>query len=327
MPERREHQDLHMQMVEHCLDLMEPDERARFDRKLAESEALRTEYARVAAELQRLAEDEIEIPVGLYEKIVDAVKRDFEEHKEPAARITSPLFALREVFAVAASIVVLVSAWAVTANYARQESRKIMCSSRLGELGVAVGAYANDFPQQLPYSPDSDLVWYDQRQAKPKRPHFFLLAKHGYAEPASFICPAKGVGDIPTARELAGLRDFPRTMPVTYSYQNVYGDGRLSEEESNRRWQQPSRMAIVADQTPLLRNGALVGRLDPNSPSPNHSGWVDRGQNMLSLDGAVHWRREPWLADPSDNIWQAGSLVNYTGTEQPAGSTDSFLAP
>ncbi len=48
---------------------------------------------------------------------------------------------------------------------------------------------------------------------------------------------------------------------------------------------------------------------------------------MLLLNGTVRWQTTPVFKPTGDNIYQAGQVRDYTGSEAPTCATDTFLTP
>jgi hypothetical protein len=84
------------------------------------------------------------------------------------------------------------------------------------------------------------------------------------------------------------------------------------------------RVPFVADPNPSFEGGRFVGadQLDINSRA--HRG---RGQNVLFNDGSIEFMPTPVYDRHRDNIWQAGDIYDYTGTETQSSVTDAFLIP
>jgi hypothetical protein len=48
---------------------------------------------------------------------------------------------------------------------------------------------------------------------------------------------------------------------------------------------------------------------------------------VMTLDGSVQWLTSPVYGPNRDNLWLAGDIRSYTGTEAPAGKDDAQLVP
>jgi hypothetical protein len=86
----------------------------------------------------------------------------------------------------------------------------------------------------------------------------------------------------------------------------------------------PARnVAYLGDANPLFVGGKFQRNIDPyTTNSPAHHG---RGQAVLMLDGSVNNLTTPVVGQ--DNLWIAGDIRDYKGTEIPADEYDSFLVP
>ncbi|MFO8014996.1 MAG: hypothetical protein R6X20_17040 [Phycisphaerae bacterium] len=176
--------------------------------------------------------------------------------------------------------------------------------------------------------------------------NFWRLIVAAGASPWMFVCPDAEREPPDMVRPYApvdeengepvayeALRDFRGELYCHYAFQNVLGPYTLTQSGS----EQPSRMAVVADASPLRRdfwsgapggvaNGAtdrhlasepvfggeweteLVKRWREGGArpkawelgSPNHD---FQGQNVLFLDGHVEWVPHPYCGVNHDNIW------------------------
>jgi hypothetical protein len=118
-------------------------------------------------------------------------------------------------------------------------------------------------------------------------------------------------------RELAERNDFSTPRGISYDSLN------LAAARPNLR---PNRsVAYLADANPLFVGGKFHRDVDPyTTNSPSHRG---KGQAVLLLDGSVNKMTSPIFGNSRDNLWLAGDILNYTGTETPADDQDSFLVP
>ncbi|GAG50778.1 unnamed protein product, partial [marine sediment metagenome] len=58
--------------------------------------------------------------------------------------------------------------------------------------------------------------------------------------------------------------------------------------------------------------------------SPVHKG---KCQRVLILDGSVTRLTSPLYGPKRDNLWLAGTIRRYVGTEAPVSNEDAFLIP
>lgn len=282
----------------------------------------------------------IEEPDELGEKIKQLIRKEEEKIRTKEASYTLTLEQeplkdkgsyqsrgrrIFDTIGVAASIVLIISAIMLSTTHARRTARKVLCQSNIASIGRGILSYAIDFPNELPFAKTAESLWYDPEKKTPKRPHLFILVKFNYVRPESFICPQENRNSFPI-EDLAKLDDFPQGMPVSYSFQNLFGDEKFSPKERARRWQEAENFIILADKAPFVNKGAtLIVTTSGKVNSPNHSEL--NGQNILRLNGAVNWLTQPTFGPKRDNIWQAGDKYIYTGREIPSSATDIFLAP
>ena len=84
------------------------------------------------------------------------------------------------------------------------------------------------------------------------------------------------------------------------------------------------RLPYLSDANPMF-TGRRFNAVNPtvtNSPAHRKS-----GQNLLHLDGSVIWCTTPNAGRHNDNIWQAGNITRYNGTEIQKSINDTFLVP
>jgi len=332
-----EQQHLELEMIEHYLGFDSPEKRQRFRTLLERDNDLHRRYIELADALGKLDEYKVLTPNDLAERTMTAVRPRVAVVGPGRTAVTGDKQArswvmptgLKELLPAAATVIIMVSAWVVTAGHARDLSRKVLCASNLASLGTAIAEYAGDYPNQLPQAKTPDRCnWYDRLRSRPRRANLFILVKHNYVRnPQTLVCPAQACAPTSKPANIDQLDDFPPTMAVSYSFQNLYGDHRFTAKQRLKRWRHARLMAIMADQTPLLQNGKLRRAFEPLSLSANHRGIAIRGQNVLTLDGSATWKRTPLVGINEDNIWQAGKLSEYSGCEVPMDPTDSFLAP
>jgi len=219
-------------------------------------------------------------PEHLPEKILQAVRQASQPSGvefKPAAR---KIFSLREVFAAAASVAVIVALSFSYANRARFEARRLQCQANLGAVSKGITAYANEFPDQLPYvALPSGAGWYEPATGKFYRPHLFLLVKRNFVRPGDLICPGTNHRAVP-ADVIYDLDDFPANNNVSFSFQNLFGDDRFTPQQRLRRVRLAPAMPIMADRAPMQPVGRIKITLMPSQRSLNHPSihkWVLRG--------------------------------------------------
>ena len=165
---------------------------------------------------------------------------------------------------------------------------------------------------------------------------WLLIAQAGLV-PYVFVCPSSDHQLDDETWDPATVRDFRGETFVSYSFQNVLGDYRLTSTSGRA-----SSMAVAADANPMRRdffnattasgtklstdgltdlkllekptfrgqeehiqewNKTLSGKNITDAwelNSPNHG---FKGQNVLYLDGHIEWKSHPYCGPNWDNIW------------------------
>ena len=120
------------------------------------------------------------------------------------------------------------------------------------------------------------------------------------------------------ADELANFQDFESCCNVSYASLNVAGE--------NPTLRPRSQMAYMSDANPLFANARFDEGIDPSRANSSVHG-RRAGQSVMFLDGSVRWMTSPIIGDQKDNVWLAGRLRKYNGTETPTDADDAFLIP
>ena len=240
-----------------------------------------------------------------------------------------------EILTMAASIALVVGLLIPAVNQWRRQALRTSCSYQLSSLGSGLHNYASANGGELPYLPEKvGKSWIRPTGTGLKRTdtsNLFLLVKLKYIKPSVSVCP--GIQHDPAALNYAAdrLSDFPSESLVSYSYQNMFGEFRPTEES------EPG-FAIIADRNPLLGLGPRPSVAQVFlAPSANHSSVRDRGQNVLYLGGSVRWTTEARAGLKNDNIWQPANIPDENpqgkqiqplrGVEVPVSEEDSVLGP
>lgn len=230
---------------------------------------------------------------------------------------------LREFLAVAACIALLIGALVPGLAQVRYRSQRTMCASNLGSIFQGAKLYQAAFAGALPFAGNpAGGAWLpagadEQRFASNSR-HLFLLAKLNYGpKPAHFICPAQRGGEAMPVDSLAVHDDFESARNNSYDSLN------LTAAHPILRPRGP--IAYLGDRNPLFVGGRFDPSVDPDcTNSPAHRG---NGQTVLTLDGRTQWLTSPVYGPGSDNVWLAGDIRTYTGTEAPVRDDDAQLVP
>lgn len=225
--------------------------------------------------------------------------------------------------AAAAIIAVAFGLFVPALTRSREDSRRVLCQSNLGNMGRAVSAYAASAFGELPFvSQRPGAYWLPVDQpgvpVQDNRRHAYLLIRQKLADPSWFVCPSRPDGLVMVADHPEAFETFPESRNATYSLQCMAGI-------RPRITQFPS-MPLMADQTPVFANGLFHPLSDRKPNSPNHFG---QGQNVLAMDGRVVWSTGPDAGIGADNIRLIQGRENhrYCGMEAPTAPTDAFLVP
>lgn len=301
------------------------EQRRQVDPRLENDKA----FARRRDELAGLARvydraGDVEPPADLVERTLQSVRaaRQTDALLSRQSRSARPAtFSFRELAAIAAVLIVMAGVLLPSLQLARHRSRRGLCAAGLGEIGSALQTFAINHDNTLPHHKAGPTHWLPREgpRASNSEPLFTLL-REGYLSPVVFQCPAVG-GSSFTMRE--DLRDFPEPGHIQYSYNYSLNGHGLSILDP-QLVEVGGQMAILADQTPLFSAGRYHPEELENLGSDNHG---RRGQNVLYLDGHVHWATTAHAGVRGDNIYLVADARDYDGDEHPAGPTDTFLLP
>jgi hypothetical protein len=234
-------------------------------------------------------------------------------------------FSLRDLVAVAATIVLVLGILSPTISRTREIAQRTMCANQLGSLGQSLASYSQSYEGQLPMA--SSNLWRtaaqptsEADQPSPRqRAHLYVLVATQHAQqPKAFLCPANRRGQ-PMSMDDANRRsNFPSLRNCTYSYQDPAGTRLVIE--------QYPQFPVLADENPYLLLGPRIVGSWPGDNSRNHPRAA--GQNVLRLNGAVRWQNSPWCGRNSgDNIWQRGQWAQLEAFEAPPEGPDAYLFP
>lgn len=218
-------------------------------------------------------------------------------------------FTLIELLVVISIIALLLSILMPSLQKAKEQARKVICSSRMHQVGIAVTMYAGDYSHKMPpfisgmtYKPISS---YGHYIATPGGPGFLIKQGLGLLlegdvladiDPKSYLattemlfCPADKIRR-PTRENGSGWAlDPPYNMNQYYyaGYWHYYFN------ESGQGWARlktsttlcPGRNVIMTDQT------AWNDELEPSGATPRPYFHKD-GSNRLRLDGSVNFLKK-----------------------------------
>jgi anti-sigma factor RsiW len=315
-------------LIDYVLGQLSQDQARAVEKRLAEEPALTrraqtVRHALAAIELDRA----IEPPEDLVAKTLDriaSVRRTnallaMQELDSRAGR--SPTFRVREVLAIAASVLVLASVMIPSLRLAGQRGDRSLCAAQMGQIGSALQSFAANHEGKLPAAENQGEHWLGEGEtpaADNSRALFNLLADGYVRNPVVFQCPAVGGSSFAYRK---GMEGFPQREHIQYSYQHSLRGGLDTRAGAMAR--SAEQMAILADESPLVRNGQIViAAVLPNSA--NHG---RRGQNVLYVSGHVDWAVTVTVGMEGDDIYRPAGDGSIRGNEQPAGVGDSFLLP
>lgn len=235
---------------------------------------------------------------------------------------------LRDVFALAACIALMFMLGVPGYRKAQQLSQRSVCLDNLREIGRGTQAYAQANSGFLPfanYIPGGSWMPVQQAglpQASNSR-HIFRLTVGGQTSNFRvFVCPSAPNGRPLQAAETRQLLDFPD--PANNSYSFIFMNRPVGRRLEDLRTDNYRQMVLAADRNPHFSNEpACAASVLRESNSPWHE--KGAGQNAIYVDGSGGWFRRPAIGVDGDDIYRAGMLTHYQGTEEPLYETDSFL--
>lgn len=313
------------------LDRLDAEARARLERELELDAGLRAKSDQlgrilqpldawtVGAEPQNLAD---RVLANLDKRVPSAASSKTEPPARGGGRVW-PFRSLRDVIAVAACIGLLFGVVMPGISMMRDRSQRALCGNHLASIFRGTVTYQEMSAGSLPFAGRvTKASWLpggspDTPFASNGRHLYLLLKSYCGTKPDDFICPGgKKVEGMPVDR-LASFDDFQRAGQFSYASLNMGG--------SAPNVRPTSRIAFVGDTNPLFANARFDPSIDPDrTNSPAHGG---RGQTVLTLDGNTQWLTKPFYGPRHDNLWLAGNIRHYTGTEAPTSHEDAQLVP
>lgn len=236
----------------------------------------------------------------------------------------------REIVTIAATLLLGASVILPLLAAGDQQARRTACTSNLRDVAGAMGQYANQYRDSMPIATASlgggDQRWWNVGTTASNSANLYTLVRGGFASLKALACPGNPVA-CTELRDPHAI-DWKCLDEVSYSYQ-------IQKGSENSRLSEPSRTAILADRSPVVRR-AVAGRvIYPFENSSNHS---RSGQDVLFADGSVVWHSTPVLSN-GDNIWLPRGVENQIraammsadttlkGVETPDSAADAFLGP
>ncbi|MBI4578636.1 MAG: hypothetical protein HY718_02985 [Planctomycetes bacterium] len=239
----------------------------------------------------------------------------------------SPVLSLRELIAIAACITLFVGIFVPGYFKAQSIALRNRCLDNLRQVWGGASEFAEANNGQLAHAgfvPGGS--WLPTRVPNVQRfsntAYMYRLVKEGYVRDTMvFVCPAVPNGRPMRADSYRDFDDFAEPANTTYSYlfMNVPKPVRSASLQRG--------MVLAGDSNPLF-NGRSVVQLNPydenSGNSPAHGG---TGQCVVYVTGSAGWFQQPTVGVDHDNIYRAGRLLHYQGTEIPLFPTDTFVIP
>ncbi len=238
----------------------------------------------------------------------------------------SPVLSLRELVAIAACITLFVGIFVPGYFKAHNIARRNLCRENLRQVWTGMASYAQDnngFISYAGFVPNGS--WLPTRVPNVRRvsntqPLFTLLRTGHVRDARIFVCPAMPQSRPMLADDYRDFNDFAEPANISYSFQfmNVPQGRKLNKMNAG--------MVLVADRNPFF-DGQAVHQLNPyeDATANSLSHESGAGQNVVFIAGNGRWDTQPTIGVDQDNIYQAGRVVRYQGTEQPTCATDTFL--
>jgi hypothetical protein len=237
----------------------------------------------------------------------------------------TPVVSLRELIAIAACITLFVGIFVPGYFKAQNIARRNLCRENIRQIYAGLTAYAQENDGYLAYAgfvPNGS--WMPTRSANVPRvsnskPLYSLVRGDYVPSTRVFICPSAPHARVMVADSPNEFTDFAEPANISYSFQH------MNVPRGRRLAAMDEKMVLVADKNPFL-DGRSVHQLSPyrgDANSPLHEDGA--GQNVIYVSGGGGWYTQPTIGVDQDNIYQAGQLSRYQGTEAPIGPTDTFL--
>lgn len=240
-----------------------------------------------------------------------------------------------EVATIAAVLVLLASVLFPALGVARQKQWQYHCQSHLGDIYGGVASYLSDHDGRFPMvAMAPGAPWWKIGRPGPESQSntrgAWLLVRHRYLRPNTFICPARGdqvVADLDPAA-VARFDDFPSQAYVHFSLRI---DGPQSAPPDQMR-----KVVLLTDRNPLFEDFPSDFSASPSIPlrqelmtmnSRNHK---QRGQSVLFSDGSVMFTKSRRTSFSDDDIFTLQGMScgsKLCGCERPASDSDTFVGP
>jgi hypothetical protein len=320
------------------LNRIEPGQSLQVEEALASSAELASQSRALRDMLTLLDRYEVAEPSG---DLVDQVmlRIDSEPHVIPFPKeramaalrtgqeaATMAVLSLRELVAIAACITLFVGVFVPGYFKAQNVARRTLCRNNLQQVYAGLVSYSNQNNAYLPFTgfvPNAS--WMSTRAPNVRRVSatgpLFAVLRGGYVPNSRvFICPSAPNSRPMVADNYAEFTDFAEPANISYSFQHV------NRPHGRRLDTMEHEMVLAGDRNPYL-DGQAVHQLSPYDERGANSITHEEGagQNVIYVNGTDGWFTQPTIGVNQDNIYQAGQLQRYQGTEKPASETDTFL--
>ncbi len=302
-------------LIGYHLDLCDPAERAAVESAIDRSDDIRRYRQALDRLLRPLAAYDVRHPSGLADGILRRVRNGRTirfpgaggRSLDPAEAATAShsLWSLRDLFSLAAAIVLFVGLLVPGYENARQAAWRSACNDRMRQVGAALGSYLQAHNGMLPFTTAGVAASWrpDRLDPLPRASeNLRVLQQANYVSSERLLnCP--GESD-------CSSRGAPR-----YNFQLFLVPPRQSAL--------PGRLPIVSDPNPLVSDGCYrPGDGLRNSDAHGHNS----GQMVLYLDGSAVWRTRPTVGPDGDDIFRINDPAAFSGPTARSVS-DAFLIP
>lgn len=275
----------------------------------------------------------IEFDQDLCDRTFELVMLAEDSHRRlriPVASGGGSRWSWREIVTIAATLLLGTSVILPLLAAGDHQARRMACTGNLRDVAGALGQYANQYRDSMPIATASlgggDQRWWNVGTAASNSANLYTLVRGGFSSLKALACPGNPVAC--TEMQDPHAIDWKCLDEVSYSYQ-------IQRGSANSRLSEPSRTAILADRSPVVRRAVTGGVIYPFENSSNHA---RSGQDVLFADGSVVWHSTPVLSN-GDNIWLPRGVENQIraammnsdptlkGVETPDSAADAFLGP
>jgi hypothetical protein len=339
-------------ILDYCLGQLEEDQVEAIENLIRTHPDAQALHQRIKTSLQPLSMAELlePCPDDLAERtvmrLIEAAKPDsnrlqslIADEQARAATIKVPLWhRLTQIAALAAVIVIGLSIAIPALKLARVQAYQRHCANQLGTIGLGMMSYQDDNGRLPAVSLASGSPWwqvgYQGEENYSNTRSVWLLASQGYVNPDSFVCPGRlQEMSEPEFESLSvtHLRDFPGKKYMNYSPRVCCNKETVAINAETVLMADNNPMCdVLYERTPTDYQQGFKVVLDEKLLTMNSRNHADRGQNVLTGDGAVAFKTSRRFGSNQDDIYSLNGMrqgVELSGCELPDCLTDTFLAP